>query len=106
MVYITMAPMYPTMNSGKVEEFLVSIGDTVKIGTPVAEIVAEGYYTLLSEYYGKVTEVFVNEGEYVEVDTPIIEIEEYEDEGLYKEAKCYEDVEKITLREYDKREVK
>jgi len=87
MVYITMAPMYPTMNSGKVDEFLVQIGDTVKIGTPVAEIVAEGYYTLLSEFYGKVTEIYVNEGEYIEVDTPIIEVEEYEDEEPKREGK-------------------
>lgn len=80
MVYITMAPMYATMTSGKVDEFLVSIGDTVKVGMPVAEIVAEGYYTLLSEYEGVVKEIFVNEGEYIEIDTPIIEVEEVEEE--------------------------
>lgn len=78
MAYVTMAAMYPTMSSGKVEEYLVRIGDTVKDGTPVAEIIAEGYYTLLSEYYGKVKEIYVNEGEYVEVDTPLLEIEEIE----------------------------
>lgn len=75
-----MAPMYATMTSGKVDEFLVSIGDTVKVGMPVAEIVAEGYYTLLSEYEGVVKEIFVNEGEYIEIDTPIIEVEEVEEE--------------------------
>ena len=76
MAYITMAAMYPTMSSGKVSEFLVQIGDTIKQGMPVAEIVAEGYYTLISEYTGVVKEIYVTEGEYVEVDTPIIEIEE------------------------------
>ena len=76
MAYITMAPMYPTMTSGKVDEFLVSIGDTVKVGMLVAEIVAEGYYTLTSEYEGVVKEIYANEGEYIETDTPIIEIEE------------------------------
>ena len=76
MAYVTMAAMYPTMTSGKVEEYLVKIGDTVKDGTPVAEIIAEGYFTLLSEYYGVVKEIYVSEGEYVEVDTPLIEIEE------------------------------
>lgn len=76
MAYITMAPMYATMTSGKVDEFLVNIGDTVKIGMPVAEIVAEGYYTLISEYEGVIKEIYVNEGEYVEIDTPIIEVEE------------------------------
>jgi pyruvate/2-oxoglutarate dehydrogenase complex dihydrolipoamide acyltransferase (E2) component len=63
MAYITMAPMYPTMTSGKVDEFLVSIGDTVKVGMP-------------SEYEGVVKEIYANEGEYIETDTPIIEIEE------------------------------
>ncbi len=72
--------MYATMTSGKVDEFLVEIGDTIKQGMPVAEIVAEGYYTLISEYTGVVKEIYVTEGEYVEVDTPIIEIEEIEDE--------------------------
>ncbi|NIQ00268.1 MAG: hypothetical protein GWM98_07375 [Nitrospinaceae bacterium] len=76
MAYITMAPMYATMTSGKVDEFLVGIGDTIKVGMPVAEIVAEGYYTLVSEYEGVIKEIYVNEGEYVEVDTPIMEIEE------------------------------
>ena len=76
MAYITMAPMYPTMSSGKVDEFLVNIGDTVKVGMPVAEIVAEGYYTLVSEFEGVVKEIYANEGEYIEIDTPIIEIEE------------------------------
>ncbi len=74
--------MYATMTSGKVDEFLVQIGDTIKKGTPVAEIVAEGYFTLISEYDGIVKEIYVGEGEYVEVDTPLIEIEEEEeDEG-------------------------
>ena len=80
MAYITMAPMYATMTSGKVDEFLVQIGDTVKVGMPVAEIVAEGYYTLVSEYEGVVKEIYVNEGEYVEIDTPIIEVEEIVEE--------------------------
>lgn len=80
MAYITMAPMYATMTSGKVDEFLVNIGDTVKVGMPVAEIVAEGYYTLVSEYEGVVKEIYVNEGEYIETDTPLMEIEEIVDE--------------------------
>lgn len=81
MAYITMAAMYPTMTSGKVDEYLVQIGDGVKKGMPVAEIVAEGYFTLISEYTGVVKEIYVGEGEYVEVDTPIIEIEEEGGEG-------------------------
>ena len=73
------APSYKSAGlPGKVDEFLVNIGDTVKVGMPVAEIVAEGYYTLVSEYEGVVKEIYVNEGEYIEVDTPIIEIEEVE----------------------------
>ncbi len=79
MAYITMAPMYATMTSGKVDEFLVNIGDTVKVGMPVAEIVAEGYYTLVSEYEGVVKEIYVNEGEYIETDTPLMEIEEIDE---------------------------
>lgn len=89
MAYITMAAMYPTMTSGKVDEFLVNIGDTVKDGTPIAEIIAEGYYTLLSEYYGVIKEIYVSEGEYVEVDTPLMEVEEIElaeGEEIPKEA--------------------
>lgn len=78
MAYITMAPMYATMTSGKVDAFLVNIGDTVKEGMPVAEIVAEGYYTLVSEFEGVVKEIYVNEGEYIEIDTPIMEVEEIE----------------------------
>jgi pyruvate/2-oxoglutarate dehydrogenase complex dihydrolipoamide acyltransferase (E2) component len=73
--YIVMAAMYNTMTSGKVDKFLVNKGDKVVPGTAVAEIIAEGYFTLLSEVEGVVKEFYVMEGEYVEVDTAIIEIE-------------------------------
>ncbi len=63
------------MTSGKVDKFLVRKGDKVKPGTAVAEIISEGYFTLLSEVEGVITEFYVMEGEYVEVDTAIIEIE-------------------------------
>jgi pyruvate dehydrogenase E1 component beta subunit len=73
--YIVMAAMYPTMTSGKVDKFLVKIGDKVAPGTAVAEIISEGYFTLLSEVAGRVKELYVMEGDYVEVDTAIIEVE-------------------------------
>ena len=73
--YILMSAMYPTMTSGKVDKFLVRIGDKVVPGTAVAEIISEGYFTLLSEVTGRVKEFYVMEGEYVEVDSAIIEIE-------------------------------
>ena len=73
--YIIMCAMYPTMNSGKVDKFLIRKGDKVVPGTAVAEIISEGYFTLLSEVEGVVTEFYVQEGEYVEIDTAIIEIE-------------------------------
>ena len=73
--YIVMAAMYPTMTSGKVDKFLVKIGDKVVPGTAVAEIISEGYFTLLSEVAGRVKELYVMEGDYVEVDTAIIEVE-------------------------------
>jgi multidrug efflux pump subunit AcrA (membrane-fusion protein) len=44
-------------------------------GTAVAEIISEGYFTLLSEVEGVIKEFYVMEGEYVEVDTAIIEVE-------------------------------
>ena len=47
--YILMAAMYQTMTSGKVDKYLVKKGDKVTPGTAVAEIIAEGYFTLLSE---------------------------------------------------------
>jgi hypothetical protein len=72
--YIIMCAMYPTMTSGKVDKFLVRKGDKVIPGTAVAEIISEGYFTLLSEVEGVVTEFYVQEQEYVEVDTAIIEI--------------------------------
>jgi pyruvate/2-oxoglutarate dehydrogenase complex dihydrolipoamide acyltransferase (E2) component len=72
--YILMAPMYNTMTSGKVDKFLVKKGDKVVPGTAVAEIISEGYFTLLSEVEGRVKDFYVLEGEYVEVDTAIIEI--------------------------------
>ena len=50
-------------------------GDKVVPGTAVAEIISEGYFTLLSEVEGVVKEFYVQEGEYVEIDTAIIEIE-------------------------------
>jgi pyruvate/2-oxoglutarate dehydrogenase complex dihydrolipoamide acyltransferase (E2) component len=75
-VYVLMVPMYPTMTSGKVDKFLVDIGDKVGVGMPVAEIISEGYFTLVSEYRGIVKEFYVGEDEYVESDTPIIGIEE------------------------------
>lgn len=77
--YIVMAPLYNTMTSGKVDKYLVGKGDKVVKGTAVAEIIAEGYFTLLSEIDGTVNEFFVSEGEYVEVDTPLIEVELKED---------------------------
>ncbi len=80
MAYILMEPMYKTMTSGKVEKFLVNQGDKVKKGTPVAEITAEGYFTLCSEYNGIVKEFYIGENEYVETHTPILEIEEIEEE--------------------------
>ena len=73
--YIIMCAMYPTMTSGKVDKFLVRKGDKVVPGTAVAEIISEGYFTLLSEVEGVVNEFYVQEGEYVEIDTAIIEIE-------------------------------
>ena len=73
--YIVMAAMYPTMTSGKVDKFLVKIGDKVAPGTAVAEIISEGYFTLLSEVEGRVKEFYVMEGDYVEVDTALIEVE-------------------------------
>tara|TARA_B100001123_G_C15040671_1_gene919375 strand:- start:337 stop:558 length:222 start_codon:yes stop_codon:yes gene_type:complete len=72
--------MYPTMTSGKVDKFLIKKGDKVIPGTAVAEIISEGYFTLLSEVEGEVKEFFVQEGEYVEVDTAIIEVELTESE--------------------------
>ncbi|PIQ96244.1 MAG: hypothetical protein COV67_10590 [Nitrospinae bacterium CG11_big_fil_rev_8_21_14_0_20_56_8] len=79
--YILMAAMYPTMTSGKVEKYLVRQGDKVAKGMAVAEIVAEGYFTLLSEFDGRIKEFYVSEGEYVEVDTPLMEVELEEKEG-------------------------
>ena len=76
MAYIVMAPMYKTMTSGKVDKYTVRKGDKVKKGMSVAEIVAEGYFTLLSEVDGVIMEFYVEEGEYVEVGTPLIEIKE------------------------------
>jgi len=73
--YILMAAMYQTMTSGKVDKFLVRKGDKVVPGTAVAEIISEGYFTLLSEVTGVVKEFYVMEGEYVEVDSAIMEIE-------------------------------
>lgn len=71
-----MVPMYKTMTSGKVDKYLVGEGDKVVQGTPVAEIISEGYFTLTSEYNGIIKEIYVGEGEYIEVDTPLIGIEE------------------------------
>ena len=49
-------------------------------GTAVAEIISEGYFTLLSEIEGMVKEFYVMEGDYVEVDTALIEVELTEEE--------------------------
>jgi pyruvate/2-oxoglutarate dehydrogenase complex dihydrolipoamide acyltransferase (E2) component len=73
--YILMSPMYPTMTSGKIDKYLVDRGDKVTRGTAVAEIISEGFFTLLSEVEGIVMEFYVGEGEYVEVDTPLLEVE-------------------------------
>ena len=72
--YILMSAMYPTMTSGKVDKFLVNPGDKVVKGMAVAEIISEGYFTLLSEIDGRVKEFYVSEGEYVEVDAPLMEV--------------------------------
>ena len=78
--YILMSAMYPTMTSGKVDKFLVQEGDKVAKGTAVAEIISEGYFTLLSEVKGRVKALYVSEGEYVEVDAVLMEIELAKDE--------------------------
>ncbi len=70
-----MEAMYPTMTSGKIDKYLVKQGDKVVKGTAVAEVISEGYFTLLSEIEGRVKEFYVGEGEYVEIDTPLIEVE-------------------------------
>ena len=75
-----MTAMYPTMTSGKVDKFLVQPGDKVVKGMAVAEIISEGYFTLISEWDGRVKELYVSEGEYVEVDAPLIEITLNEDQ--------------------------
>ncbi|MDA0690500.1 MAG: hypothetical protein O3A78_00530 [Nitrospinae bacterium] len=79
--YILMSPMYPTMTSGKIDKYLVRQGDKVVKGTAVAEITAEGYFTLLSEMEGIIKEFYVSEGDYVEIDTPLIEIEVPDPQG-------------------------
>ncbi len=73
--YIVMSAMYPTMTSGKVDKFLVQPGDKVIVGMAVAEIISEGYFTLLSEVNGSVKDFYVSEDEYVEVDTVLMSIE-------------------------------
>jgi len=78
--YIVMSPMYPTMTSGKIDKFLVKIGDHVTRGMAVAEIISEGYFTLLSDLEGQVKEIYVSEGEYVEIDTAIMGVELSEEE--------------------------
>ena len=80
MDYIIMEDMYENMSSGKVEKYLVKTGDKVKKGQPVAEIIAEGYWTLTAPGPGYIREVFIDEEEYVEVGTPLMEIEIQEDE--------------------------
>jgi len=71
--YIYMEEMYPTMETGKVEKYLVEPGDTVKQGQPVAELVAEGYWTLTAPLDGVIEEIYIDEEEYVEVGTPLME---------------------------------
>ena len=75
-----MEDMYENMSSGKVEKYLVKTGDKVKKGQPVAEIIAEGYWTLTAPGNGYIGEVFIDEEEYVEVGTPLMEIDFKEDE--------------------------
>ena len=59
---------------------IVTIGDKVKKGQPVAEIIAEGYWTLTAIGTGYIGEIFIDEDEYVEVGTPLMEIEIQEDD--------------------------
>tara|TARA_B100000686_G_scaffold354387_1_gene464350 strand:+ start:374 stop:622 length:249 start_codon:yes stop_codon:yes gene_type:complete len=75
MDYIIMEDMYESMSSGKVDKYLVQTGDKVKKGQPVAEIIAEGYWTLTAIGSGYIGDVFIEEGEYVEVGTPLMEID-------------------------------
>ena len=75
MKYILMEPMYEGMTTGKVEKYIVTTGDSVKKGMPVAEVISEGYFTLTSELDGVVKEFFVDIEEYVPVGTPLIELE-------------------------------
>ena len=74
MDYIMMEGMYDNMSSGKVEKYLVKTGDKVKKGQPIAEIIAEGYWTLTAPGTGYIGELFIDEEEYVEVGTPLMEI--------------------------------
>ena len=58
----------------KKRKFYANPGDKVVKGMAVAEIISEGYFTLISEWDGRVKELYVSEGEYVEVDAPLMEI--------------------------------
>ena len=82
MDYIIMEDMYESMSSGKVDKYLVQTGDKVKKGQPVAEIIAEGYWTLTATGTGYIGDIFIEEGEYVEIGTPLMEIDiQGDDEG-------------------------
>ena len=62
-------------NITDIDDKIIKKGDKVVPGTAVAEIISEGYFTLLSEVEGFIKEFYVMEGEYVEVNTAIIEVE-------------------------------
>lgn len=64
-----------TMESGEVAEWLVAVGDKVKMGDPIAEISSEKLAnTLESLEEGVVEALLVEEGEQVKIGEPILRL--------------------------------
>jgi pyruvate/2-oxoglutarate dehydrogenase complex dihydrolipoamide acyltransferase (E2) component len=73
---INMPKYGATMEEGEVTKWLVSVGDTVKKGDPIAEIASEKLTnTLEALESGVVKELLVEEGDEAKVGEPIMTLE-------------------------------
>ncbi|MDR0200515.1 MAG: 2-oxo acid dehydrogenase subunit E2 [Streptococcaceae bacterium] len=70
------------MHEGDIANWLVKVGDTVKVDDPVAEVQNDKLMQeILSPYAGTVTKLFVEAGTTVEVGSPLIEYDGSGDAG-------------------------
>lgn len=93
---IKMPKLGESVHEGTIEQWLVSVGDTVEEYDPLCEVITDKVTAEVpSSYAGTITEITVNEGEVVEVGAVICHLA-VENEGSTEEASTTANNEEVT----------